>query len=116
MRVVICGSRSVTDYQELLRAVHDCGFHITEVISGGAIGVDQMGERWAEEKNLAIRRFRPDYAHYGRSAPIVRNSEMLDESEAIIAVHDGRSRGTAWMIRHAHRRCKPVFVRLVEPK
>lgn len=46
MRTIIAGSRSITDYALIQKAVSESGFEITEVVSGGAIGVDRLGERW----------------------------------------------------------------------
>jgi hypothetical protein len=57
MKVIIAGSRTVSDIAKLERAIEMCGFEITEVVSGGARGVDTMGEHWANKERIPIRRF-----------------------------------------------------------
>ena len=43
MKVIIAGSRNFTDYKVLQDAIKNSGFKITEVVSGGAKGVDSLG-------------------------------------------------------------------------
>ena len=47
MKVIIAGSRDITDYSLVCRAISESKFDITEVISGTARGVDTLGEKWA---------------------------------------------------------------------
>lgn len=94
MKTIIAGSRSITDYKYLLKAIAQIDWEITEVISGNARGVDRLGERWARENNIPVRLFFPDWDKWGKSAGFVRNHEMVEEAEALIALWDGESRGT----------------------
>lgn len=111
MRVIIAGSRSITDYNLLLRAIEKSGFHFNEVVSGGAIGVDRLGERFAEENGIELVQFLPDYERYGRFfAPLQRNCEMARYADALIAVWDGKSAGTRDMIHKAESRRLLVYV------
>lgn len=117
MRVIIAGSRSITDFQLIHQAMLEArrvwGFtgRFT-VISGGASGVDQLGERWARECGYPLEVCPADWKEHGRAAGPMRNKLMADRAEALVAVWDGRSRGTADMILKAHRRGLRVHVKV----
>ena len=77
---------------------------------GGAKGVDAMGEQWARENKIPIKRFDPDWDKYGAGAGPERNRLMAEYAEALIVLWDGRSRGTANMIANAlYERLKIAF-------
>lgn len=101
MKVIIAGSRSITDYDLLLRTIKNSRFEINEVISGGCRGVDLMGERYAEENDIPIIWFPADWKKHGKNAGPIRNKEMAEYADALIALYDGSSRGTANMIETA---------------
>jgi hypothetical protein len=98
MRTIIAGSRGITDYLAVCLACKKCGWGITEVVSGGAKGVDRMGERWANEHGVPIRQFIPDWVDLGKGAGFIRNKAMAGYAVALIAIWDGESRGTKHMI------------------
>jgi hypothetical protein len=110
MRTIIAGSRSITDYDTVALAVELSGFDVTEVVSGTARGVDELGERWARQKGVPCRRFPADWERYGRSAGYWRNEEMARNADALVAVWDGVSRGTGHMIDIARREGLKVFI------
>lgn len=113
MKTIIAGSRNITGYHQVTKAVEDSGFQITEVVSGGANGVDKLGERLAKASLLPCKVFAADWNKYGKRAGYVRNSEMAEYAEALIAVWDGKSRGTDHMIRTARVQGLKVFVMIV---
>lgn len=113
MKTIICGSRNIADYSELTRAIADSGLDVTTVISGGARGVDKMGEVWARSNGRALRLFPADWRTYGKRAGYVRNEQMAQEAEAVIALWDGVSRGTRHMIDTARAKGLVVYVHLV---
>jgi len=94
MKVLIAGSRSITDYEVVKVAIKKSGFYISELLSGNAAGVDKLGEKWAEENLIPIKRFLPDWKTHGKAAGPIRNSEMVKVAEAAIIIWDGQSRGT----------------------
>ncbi|MDI1289436.1 MAG: SLOG family protein [bacterium] len=116
MKCIVAGSRSITDYCLVEAAIAQAGFHITEVVSGTASGVDQLGEGFAAAQGLPVRRFPADWRQYGRRAGIVRNLRMLayasqaPEGGAVIAVWDGVSRGTRHTIEAARQQGLSLFV------
>lgn len=116
MRVIIAGSRHCHDYDVVCQAVRDSGFDITTVISGGADGVDSLGERYASEHGIPCERHPADWGKYGRAAGPIRNREMAQCADALIAVISGTSKGTRNMIKLANDAGLSVYVTEVEVK
>jgi hypothetical protein len=125
MKIIIAGSRTITEYGFIEEAVEESGFEITEVVSGTAKGVDKLGELWAENNDVDIMEFPADwknitvpgaviktnkYGSYNAIAGHMRNAEMAKYADALIAVWDGRSNGTYNMIKRMEAHNKPVFV------
>jgi len=113
MRVVIAGSRSIHDYEAVKAAVEESGFEVTEVVSGRAAGVDRLGESWADEHGVPVKRFPADWDKWGKRAGSIRNYDMAEYGEALVAVHDGSSRGTLNMIGQMRLKKKPVFIKVL---
>lgn len=77
------------------------------------MGIDRLGEAWAQRNNIPVTKFPPDWGKHGRSAGIIRNNQMVDYvgfSGALIAIWDGTSNGTAHCINAARREGRKVFV------
>jgi len=110
MKVIIAGSSQIDDYQIVVDALNAANIVVTEVVSGMAIGVDKLGEKWAVEHGIPIKQFPADWGRYGKSAGYVRNEQMADYAEGLVAIWDGCSRGTAHMIRTAKKRGLVVHV------
>lgn len=100
LRTIIAGSRSITDIKFVEEAVRDFnhkGYIINEVVSGGARGVDTLGETWAKERGIPLIIFPADWETYGKMAGFKRNYEMAKYAEALILVWDGKSLGSRSM-------------------
>lgn len=110
MKTIIAGSRTIEDYSILLKAIVSSEFEITQVISGNARGVDKLGEIYADLKKIPCDLFPANWSEYGKSAGVIRNKEMANNAEALIAVWDGKSRGTLNMIEIARKKGLKVFV------
>ena len=95
---------------ELLAALSACGWTPTVVISGTASGADRLGEAWAAKSGVPCERFPADWNRHGKAAGPIRNEQMADHAEALIALWDGASRGTAHMINAANRKGLRVHV------
>lgn len=98
MKVAIVGSRSIS--------VTDIGMYICdgdEIVSGGAVGVDCCAAEYAKKNGLKLTVFLPQYERYGRAAPIVRNKKIVEYADKIIAFWDGKSKGTASVIKYANK-------------
>lgn len=99
-------------------AVYRSGFQITEVISGGALGVDQLGERWAETCNIPITKMyinQEGWSQLGKRAGPLRNRRMAEYADCAVILWDGKSRGTKNMIAEMQRLSKPYYLYMVIP-
>lgn len=94
MKVAVIGSRglSVTDLGRYLPK------NTTEIVSGGAKGVDTSAREYALSHGIKLTDFLPEYTKYGRSAPLKRNITIIEYSDIVIAFWDGKSRGTKFVI------------------
>lgn len=115
MKVIIAGSRDL-GFDSVIRAMYLCPFaeDITEVVCGGARGVDKAGKDWAEIVGIPVKMFPADWNKFGRGAGHIRNEEMAVYADALIAVWDGKSPGTANMIKNAAEYDLLVFVHTEE--
>lgn len=113
MRVIIAGSRSTTlsDFSEGMVA---CPFllQISTVISGTAKGADALGERYAELNDIPLFKYPANWDKHGKKAGYLRNIEMAENADALIAFWDGKSHGTNHMINIAKERNLQIFIHL----
>ena len=114
MRTILAGSRSIGDMLKLHEAVRASGFEITEVVCGEARGVDAMGRWWATQNKIPLASFPARWNEEGLRAGFTRNVRMARYADALIALWDGRSHGTAHMISMAVALGLKVYVYLVE--
>lgn len=106
MKVAIIGSRTlnVTNLEKYLPQ------NTTEIVSGGARGIDTCAKKFALNNNVKITEFLPEYDKYGKSAPIKRNLLIIDYSDEVIAFWDSKSRGTKFVIDACKKANKKVTV------
>jgi len=123
MKLIIAGSRDIegVDEEVLSRWLFLAGFPpvaVSEVVSGGARGIDTLGEEWASYFGIPVKRFPAQWNRYGKIAGKLRNRQMAEyvkeHNGALFAVWDGMSPGTAHMIAIATALGLRVHVRLVE--
>lgn len=112
MKTIIAGARGYDDYETVVAAVVASGFDVTEVVCGGAAGVDFLGRRFAEERSIPCRVFLADWEKYGRAAGPIRNALMAKYADALVAVTSGGP-GSTNMIRIAQNRGLRVHVQWV---
>lgn len=111
MKTIIAGSsKSDISLDDVLGAIEDSGFEITSVVSGCAPGVDTLGEEFAHYMNLPVHPYPANWTKYGMAAGPIRNRQMAENAEALIAVWDGKSPGTEDMINQAMKLKLKVFV------
>jgi len=114
MKVIIAGGRDFKDYDLLCRKAD---YYLSrqseiEIVSGTAKGADKLGERYAEERQYPIKRFPADWGTYGKKAGYIRNTEMAEYAEALIAFWNGTSKGTEHMINIATE--KNLLIRVIK--
>jgi hypothetical protein len=104
IRLIIAGSRNFNDYETLKsvcdRAIEHIDVQI-KIISGTARGADQLGERYATERNFPLKKFPANWEEHGKKAGYLRNLEMARYASHAIIFWDGQSKGTESMIRLA---------------
>ncbi|MEA4973606.1 MAG: hypothetical protein VB119_10620 [Candidatus Metalachnospira sp.] len=106
MRVAVIGSRglSVTRLEDYLPD------DVTEIVSGGARGVDTSAKEYAAAKGIKLTEFLPEYDKYGKSAPLKRNITIIKNSDFVLAFWDGKSHGTKFVIDKCRQSGIPVKV------
>lgn len=118
MKLIIAGSRSYNHFTDsslarlaISEEVLAMEIVVDEIVSGGALGADEIGERWAREHRIPIRQFLADWDKHGKGAGPIRNAAMADYADSLLVIcWDGRSRGTANMIKNMRDRGKPVRI------
>ena len=111
MRTIIAGSRTVTDPKIIEEAIVASGFVITEVVCGGAAGVDMLGRDWAVLRGIPVKMFPADWEQYGKAAGPIRNAQMADYAEQAICIFDAQAenRGTKNMLSLMNGRKKQIY-------
>lgn len=112
MKVIIAGSRSFNNYSKLKRVMDTIS--ALEIVCGEARGADSLGRRYAEENGIPIKSFPAQWDKYGKAAGIIRNHEMGDYADYLVAFWDGQSRGTKDMINYMKALGKHGRVELFE--
>lgn len=120
MKVIIAGSRTITDYKDVEDAIKASGFNVTEVVSGMAQGVDRLGIEYAKIHNdIPVAEFPAAWKVDGqinKNAGRERNLKMAIYADALVAIWDGESNGTKHMIEAMKKINKPASVLIVKPK
>lgn len=106
MKVAVIGSRELW--------IDDLGKYLpedtTEIVSGGARGVDTCAKNYAVRNNIKLTEFLPEYDKYGKIAPLLRNNEIIEYADMVLAFWNGKSRGTYYVISKCKELNKPFRV------
>ena len=109
MRVAVIGSRGLM--------VDDLGKYLpketTEIVSGGARGIDACAREYAQQHGLKLTEYLPEYSKYRRGAPLKRNITIIENADLVLAFWDGTSRGTKYVIDNCRKRNIPVEIHLL---
>jgi len=112
MKVIIAGSRGIEKLKPVRNAVQNSPFKIDEVVHGNCgSGVDQSAEMLAKGSDKKIKRFNADWDDHGKIAGPIRNQEMAEYADALIAVWDGESSGTQDMISKAMEYNLDIYIK-----
>ena len=99
MKLIIAGCRHIQVSDEQIDMAID--EFPSEVVCGMARGVDLCGKRWAENRGIPVKEFPADWDMLGKAAGPARNGSMARYADALLVVWDGKSKGTANMIKQA---------------
>ena len=109
MKLAIIGSRTI----EAVDIGTNLPPNVSEIVSGGAKGVDACAAEYAQKNQIPLTVFLPDYARYRKAAPLKRNTEIADYADEALVFWDGISRGTKHTIELFQNRNKPVQIILL---
>ena len=121
MKVIVAGSRHITDYQLvssiITNTIQKYNIEVTEIVSGCANGVDALGEQWALENGIKVEPMQAEWdditvpnalvktnkwgKEYNAKAGFQRNEAMAAYGDILIAIWDGKSSGAKDMIKCA---------------
>lgn len=108
-RIVVVGSREYPNLDEVEQLVREQE-RDTIIISGGATGVDSVAVTTAQYYRMPYEVYPAHWSKHGRSAGAIRNREMVDNADEVVAFWDGKSRGTKITIDYAKAQGKPLRV------
>lgn len=116
MNLAIIGSRDFDDYEQMTNVLWNL-FQLRRgtipkdtIISGGARGADFLARKYAEEEELNYTEFLPNWDELGKKAGFVRNKQIIDACDMVLAFWDGKSKGTKHSLNLAKEAKKPTFV------
>ncbi|MDE7290040.1 MAG: DUF2493 domain-containing protein [Oscillospiraceae bacterium] len=109
MKTAIIGSRGLT-IDNLEKYLPQ---ETTEIISGGAKGIDTCARNYAISHKMKLTEFLPEYEKYGKSAPLKRNITIIENADIVIAFWDGKSRGTKFVIKKCRELGKEIKVEII---
>ena len=122
-RIVIAGSREFVNYPlgedfiiECIRKLPQFDKDLAEIVSGTAKGADKIGEEFSYNYNITVKQFPADWDNYGSRAGYIRNEQMAKYASeegyigVLIALWDGKSKGTKNMIDNANKYGLKTFI------
>lgn len=111
MNIAIIGSRTINNVDFIEKQISN--FKFDKIISGGAIGIDTIAKNYAIKNNIALLEILPDYKKFGKAAPIIRNKQIIENSDLILIFWDNKSKGTKFCIDYSQKLKKEICLILV---
>ncbi len=106
MKLAIIGSRNLT-VENLEDYIPE---DVSEIVSGGARGVDTSAREYAIKNGIKLTEFLPEYSKYGRVAPLKRNDLIAEYADEALVFWDGKSRGTQYTVNRFERLHKKITI------
>jgi hypothetical protein len=117
-KVIVAGGRDFNDYALAEKVLHQAvdrlqanGYEMV-IVSGMARGADRIGREYGHHFHVQVDEFPADWDTHGKRAGYLRNEQMANHADGLIAFWDGKSRGTMHMIETMKKLGKPI--RIVE--
>jgi hypothetical protein len=110
MNVAIVGGRDFDDYEQFKSCVDGEKIKFKSIVTGGARGVDTLAERYAKEIGVPVKIYWPDWTNYGKAAGPIRNKQIIEGADCVIAFWDEKSPGTRSSIKIAEDLGKPLTI------
>ena len=138
MKIAIIGSRGFDDYENLINKLQNLygsygykhydlegdleyypsnpcmangwRYSFDEIVSGGANGADKLGAKFAKDFDIKLTEFIPDWDKYGKRAGFLRNEQIVQAADEIVAFWDGISKGTGHSLTIAKKLKKTTHI------
>ncbi len=111
MRVAVIGSRESGPEDDVCQKIKEhLPQNCSEIVSGGAKGVDLAAKRTADELRLRFTCFLPRYELYGIAALQKRNEKIIDYADFVLAFWNLKSHGTRNALALAIKTGKPIKI------
>ena len=118
--IAIIGSRNFTDFAKLetemenaLKEWNLTTSNINRIVSGGARGADTLADMYAKKHNLVMTTYIPDWKAFGKAAGVMRNTDIINDSDYVVAFPSRQGRGTQDSIRKAQKKLLTEKVKVV---
>jgi len=113
MKLAVVGSRNIIDEEMVFNSINstikDIQTPIT-IVSGGAKSVDSIAAKWAKTNDVPLIEFKADWSKFGKAAGIIRNKDIIKNCDTVLAIWDGKSKGTQNSIKLGHSLNKNVII------
>jgi len=110
MKIAIVGSRHYNNLDVVADYIRTWFKPDDTLLSGGAFGVDAIAELIAKDCQLTTQIFKPNWDKYGKSAGAIRNQQIVEAADKVVAFWDGQSKGTKITIDLTKKAGKPLEV------
>lgn len=114
-KLLVCGSHSIQNPQwvkdqiEVYWYWNLAGYEDLIMIEGAAKGIDTIAKEYAQENDWKIEEYPANWS-IGKQAGILRNIKMYENTDEILILWDGNSRGTRHMIELCEKGNKPYTI------
>ena len=107
MKVAVVGSRNAKGCDVNFILEH-LPINASEIVSGGAKGIDALAKQASERLGIAYTEFLPDYAKKKKkTAPLARNDRIVDYADYVLVFWDGSSHGSRYTMQRCIQTNKP---------
>ena len=117
MKIAVIGSRDIEpQIEKIIKDIQKITQEKPIIISGGAKGADQQAKKAAQRMGWDYEEYRPNYELYGKPATMIRNRQIIEQAEYILAYWNGQSKGTAQAIEYAKKKGKKGIIKIPREK
>lgn len=114
MKVIVQVLPAIKDYDEVKQAVVDSGYEITEIVSGPNAMFHSLGELWAKEHEIPIKRFSGVWRHDSVIAGYMQFVVMSTYADALILITESQHTSANPMLKIAQMKQLPYHVHIVK--
>lgn len=120
-KLIVAGGRDFMDYRLLFDTIFNLANNVyrdqeVSIVSGMANGADALGYRFAKQNDIVVYEFPADWNQYGKRAGFMRNEQMGDFADGLLAFWDGKSKGTKHMIDYMTKLGKDTHIYTYYPE